>query len=54
MIIENLIPVGKQDEIEKIFTSDIFPWYFNETTVNGNYNTGECKKNPLGKGFVNF
>lgn len=40
MIIENLIPVEKQDEIEKIFTSDIFPWYFNETTVNGNYNSG--------------
>jgi hypothetical protein len=40
MIIENLIPIEKQDELEKICTSDVFPWYFNSTTVNDNQDSG--------------
>ncbi len=40
MIIEQLIPIDAQDELEKIFLSDAFPWYFNDNTVNDNKNSG--------------
>lgn len=40
MIIENLIPIEQQNELETIMTADVFPWYFNSTTVNGNLDSG--------------
>jgi len=40
MIIENLIPSDLQTELEQIFSSDVFPWYFNQVTVNDKPNSG--------------
>jgi hypothetical protein len=40
MIIENLLPLEKQDELERIMLSEVFPWYFNQFTVNDNPDSG--------------
>lgn len=36
--IENLIPKTFANEIENIFSSDFFPWYYNTSTVAENFN----------------
>lgn len=41
--IENLVPSSFADDLEDIFLSDYFPWYYNKNTVADNFYYGNNK-----------